>query len=91
VGLPIKLIIPLFFLPAHLISAVSSLSGRDGSFSTIGVFPGTGDARVDYERTWAKRREFLLKPGKAEPDFMADDECSRLHLGCSASKWIAAR
>jgi hypothetical protein len=71
--------------------AVSSLSGRDGSFNTMGVFPGSGNARADYESTWAKRREFLVNPGKAEPDFMADDECSRLHLGCSAAKWIAAR
>ena len=68
---------------------MSSLNGRDGSYNTIAVFPGSGSARADFESTWARRREFLVKPGK-EPDFMADDECSRLHLGCSAAKWIAA-
>jgi hypothetical protein len=74
---------------SHSLYVVSSLNGRDGSYNTVAVFPGSGGARADFESTWAHRREFLVKLGK-EPDFMADDECSRLHLGCSATKWIAA-
>jgi hypothetical protein len=70
---------------------VSSLSGRDGSFNSIGVFPGSGNARADYENTLAQHRNFLIKPGKdQQPDFMVDDECSRLRIGCAATKWIGA-
>ena len=75
----------------YALFSVSALSGRDGSFNTMGVFPGSGNAQADYGSTWAKHRDFLVKPGKAEPDFMVDDECSRLHLGCSATKWISAK
>jgi hypothetical protein len=56
----------------------------------MGVFPGSGNAQADYNSTLQKRREFFVKPGQAQPDFMVDDECSRLHLGCGATKWIAA-
>ena len=79
------------FVPIHAVFSVSALSARDGSYNTMGVFPGSGNARADYESTWAKRGEFLVKPGKAEPDFMVDDACSRLHVGCAATKWIAAK